>query len=64
MSGSENPDAETDLSVTAKREALRRAMADLDLTPEQTSDDQPVAEKGESGSRDSDILSDVPPHHG
>lgn len=65
VSGSKNSDAEPDSSITAKKEALRKAMADLDLTPEQTSDDRPeVAEKGDSGSRDSDILGDVPPHHG
>ena len=43
----------------AKNEKLRALLAGLDLAPDQTTDDltKPL-------NRDSEILRDVPPHHG
>jgi hypothetical protein len=48
-----------DPSSPSPNKKLRALLDGLDLTPEQTKDDQakPV-------SRDSEILRDVPPHHG
>ena len=50
---------QTNKDDLARNQKLRALLDDLDLTPEQTKDDQakPV-------SRDSEILRDVPPHHG
>jgi len=42
-----------------KNEKLKALLDDLDLTPEQTKDDIV-----KSSNRDSEILGDVPPHHG
>ena len=65
MSASQNPEDESNSATNEKREALRRALADLELTPEQTSDDQmDTTESVKSDSRDNDLLGDVPPHHG
>lgn len=53
-----NPDSEQD--AKAKSSARLRALLDnLELTPEQTSDD--VAPPS---NRDREMLEDVPPHHG
>jgi hypothetical protein len=41
------------------QERLRKLLADLELTPEQTRDDIVVR-----SSRDQEFLDDVPPHHG
>ena len=43
-----------------RRKRLRAALDGVDLTPEQTQDDKPEPED----SRDSQILREVPPHHG
>lgn len=50
---------QTNKDDLARNQKLRALLDGLDLTPEQTKDDQakPV-------SRDSEILRDVPPHHG
>lgn len=48
-------------SNKSKNEKLKALLDGLDLTPEQTRDD--IAPKQDS-SRDSEILRDVPPHHG
>jgi len=47
-----------DLRVAAQKAAMRAALDNVELTPEQTSDD--IAPK----SPDRDYLADVPPHHG
>ncbi len=54
----ENPDK--NLDETAKSSArLRALLDDVELTPEQTSDDvMPPS------NRDREFLEDVPPHHG
>lgn len=46
-------------ALKAKNEKLRALLDGLELTPEQTKDD--IAP---STNRDSEILRDVPPHHG
>ena len=46
-------------STVESQERLRKLLADLELTPEQTSDDMVVRT-----SRDQEYLDDVPPHHG
>ena len=50
---------QTNKDDLARNQKLRALLDGLDLTPAQTTDDQakPV-------SRDSEILRDVPPHHG
>ena len=46
-------------ALKAKNQKLRALLDGLDLTPEQTKDDI-----SKSSNRDSEILRDVPPHHG
>ena len=46
-------------AIKEKNQKLRALLDGLDLTPEQTKDDIP-----KSSNRDSEILRDVPPHHG
>lgn len=46
-------------AIKAKNQKLRALLDGLDLTPEQTKDDI-----SKSSNRDSEILRDVPPHHG
>ena len=56
------PDAVEHTSADVARpaqERLRKLLANLELTPEQTRDDMVAP-----SSRDQEILSDVPPHHG
>jgi hypothetical protein len=54
-----NVHSREDSSSPSRNQKLRALLDGLDLTPDQTKDDQikPV-------SRDSEILRDVPPHHG
>ncbi len=61
MNHNPNDDDREDLVAKEKIRNLKlRALLDgLDLTPEQTKDD--IAK---SGNRDSEIIADVPPHHG
>lgn len=54
----ENPTVDA-TSAGDSQERLRKLLADLELTPEQTRDDIAPA-----SSRDQEILDDVPPHHG
>lgn len=58
-SGSELPPASNDDSLAQSQENLRKILADLELTPEQSRDDIVIR-----SSRDQAILDDVPPHHG
>jgi len=58
-SGSELPPASNNDSAAQSQESLRKLLADLELTPEQTRDDIVIR-----SSRDHEILDDVPPHHG
>ena len=46
-------------SSADSQERLRKVLADLELTPEQTRDDIAIR-----SSRDQELLDDVPPHHG
>ena len=46
-------------ALKAKNQKLRALLDGLDLTPEQTKDDI-----SKPSNRDSEILRDVPPHHG
>jgi len=56
----ESQGAEVEIDSTQEsQERLRKLLADLDLTPEQTRDDMVVR-----SSRDQEFLDDVPPHHG
>ncbi len=61
MNHNPNDDDQEDLVAKEKTRNLKlRALLDgLDLTPEQTKDD--IAK---SSNRDSEIIADVPPHHG
>ncbi len=61
MNHNPNNDDQEDLVAREKIRNLKlRALLDgLDLTPEQTKDD--IAK---SSNRDSEIIADVPPHHG
>ena len=61
MNHNPNDDDQEDLVAREKIRNLKlRALLDgLDLTPEQTKDD--IAK---SSNRDSEIIADVPPHHG
>ena len=61
MNHNPNNDDQEDLVAKEKIRNLKlRALLDgLDLTPEQTKDD--IAK---SSNRDSEIIADVPPHHG
>ena len=61
MNHNPNDDDQEDLVAKEKTSNLKlRALLDgLDLTPEQTKDD--IAK---SSNRDSEIIADVPPHHG
>jgi len=45
--------------IKVKNKKLKDLLDDLDLTPEQTRDDI-----SKLSNRDSEILGDVPPHHG
>ncbi len=45
--------------IKVKNKKLKDLLDDLDLTPEQTRDDI-----SKPSNRDSEILGDVPPHHG
>jgi hypothetical protein len=46
-------------ALKSKNQKLRALLDGLDLTPEQTKDDI-----SKPSNRDSEILRDVPPHHG
>ena len=61
MNHNPNDNDQEDLVANEKIRNLKlRALLDgLDLTPEQTKDD--IAK---SSNRDSEIIADVPPHHG
>lgn len=57
---SEAPSSEdTADALKSKNQKLRALLDGLDLTPEQTKDDI-----SKPSNRDSEILRDVPPHHG
>jgi len=50
--------SEYEIDASTDKTKLRKVLADLALTPEQTSDDlTPTI------SRDSELLEEVPPHH-
>ena len=58
MESEPNPVAENAPSAESQ-ERLRKVLADLELTPEQTRDDIAIRV-----SRDQELMDDVPPHHG
>lgn len=60
MNANQSPGNDSEKSATerAAKDNLRKALDGLELTPEQTDDDQ-VSQQ----SQDEQILRDVPPHH-
>lgn len=60
MNANQIPDNDSEKSALERsaKANLRKALDGLELTPEQTSDDQ-----GGQQSQDEQILRDVPPHH-
>ena len=59
QNGEEVISEDTADAIKAKNQKLRALLDGLDLTPEQTKDDI-----SKPSNRDSEILRDVPPHHG